>query len=132
LGWLTRITDSGSPELAEEWRAELAPLSSPEEAVQKNPRIQVRHFDDGSWVFGLCQDSHRGNQRGAGTLVVKDSRGEVRAFFGHVCGWLYLELGAPKAPDLDEFYRRLPMHRFVEYKFRGAADKPAPAHRPRG
>jgi hypothetical protein len=114
---LTGINNSGSPELAQEWRAVLEPFADPEDAARKDSRVQGKRFADGDWVFGLCQNSHGLLQPGGGTLVVKDSRGAVRAFFGHVCGQQALEglLYGPKS--LDEFYTYLLNNRFQEYEW---------------
>jgi hypothetical protein len=95
---------SGSPELAEEWQALLEPLVSPEQAMQTDARIQSGRFPDGEWVFGLSQNSHGLWEKGGGTLVVKDSRGRIRTFFGHVCGPNYLKGLATHTKNLDEFY----------------------------
>src|SRR5262249_39307224 len=82
---IDELGNRGSPELAQEWRAKLESLGGLEEAKEKDHDIQGRQFPNGEWAFGFCRDSH-GFTRGAGTLVVKDSRGATRAFFGHVCG----------------------------------------------
>jgi hypothetical protein len=79
-------SDKGSPALAAEWKADLSQYRTPEEAQAKNKDVIVVRFDDGAWVFGRCQSSHGVWKRGGGTVVVKDSKGRVRAFFGHVCG----------------------------------------------
>src|SRR5262245_31672003 len=99
--------NSGSPELAAEWKATLAPLADPEEAMRKNPHVQGRRFANGEWVFGLCRDSHGRLHPGGGTVVVKDSRGAVRAFFGHVCGPRGLEGTLHQAKSLADYYRYL-------------------------
>jgi len=113
-------SDKGSPALAAEWKAELSQFQSPEEAQAKDPKVIVRRFPDGSWVFGRCQSSHGMWKRGGGTVVVKDSKRQVRAFFGHVCG--DENLGAVwEHWSLDEYYRQtldLQEGGFVEYQFR--------------
>jgi hypothetical protein len=45
-------------------------------------------YPNGEWVVGVAKDSHALYSRltGGGTVVLKDSRGRVRCFFGHVCG----------------------------------------------
>jgi hypothetical protein len=52
---------------------------------------------------------------GGGTLVVKDSRGNVRAFFGHVCGGDYLDMELRFTKSLDHFYKLLHESGFKEY-----------------
>lgn len=55
---------------------------------------------------------------GGGTLVVKDSRGAIRAFFGHVCGPRFLEGQLERAKSLDDFYDHcLPEWHFQEYEW---------------
>jgi hypothetical protein len=104
--------------LAEEWKHVLEPFENVEDAVQKEPLVQGKRFPDGDWVFGLCRDSHGRFKQGGGTLVVKDSRGKVRAFFGHVCGWLALEAMLREQKSLDEFYEYLLQHwQFQEYQW---------------
>ena len=58
-------------------------------------------------MIGIAQNSHGLFSRGGGTIVVKDSRGDIRAFFGHVCGPRYLHTFFRDAPDLDRFYARM-------------------------
>ena len=113
------VNDRGSPELAAEWKAELSQYRTPEEAQAKSRDIIVLRFGDdaGGWVFGRCQDSHGAWRRGGGTVVVKDSKGQVRAFFGHVCG--AGNLGAAwEQWSLEDFYKKtLGEGRFVEHHF---------------
>src|SRR5262245_52108453 len=79
-------SNKGSSELAAKWKADLSQYPTPEEAQAKNRDVVVLKFDSGEWAFGLCQSSHGMWKRGGGAVVVKDSKGQVRAFFGHVCG----------------------------------------------
>jgi len=121
LWWAASAGSSqGSPELAAEWQAELSQYQSPDEAQTKDPKVIVVRFSDGSWVFGRCQSSHGVWKRGGGTVVVKDSKGQVRAFFGHVCG--DENLGAVwEHWNLDLYYWKTldPAEGgFVEYHFR--------------
>jgi hypothetical protein len=108
----------GSPVLAQQWRATLDSLGDLEEAKEKERDIHGRRFPNGEWAFGFCRDSHRLIQ-GAGTLVVKDSRGEARAFFGHVCGPDFLEGMLIHSKSLDEFYNRLRDCGLKEYEWPG-------------
>ena len=96
-------TAKGSPEYAARWRAAFEPLDDPEEARRRYPEVVAKRFEDGRWVFGVCRDSHA--YRDGGTVVVKDSTGAVRAFFGHVCGGSYLASSLRDAKSLEEFYR---------------------------
>ncbi len=111
-------SDSGSPNLAEEWRDEFAPFDDPSEAVAHDPGIILMRFRNGEWVFGRSQNSHGIWLRGGGTVVVKDSKGQTRAFFGHVCGGGHLGIGHPDLPNLEAFYKQLRESGFQEYHFR--------------
>lgn len=42
-------------------------------------------FDNGDWVAMLYADSHSKDPAG-GTVVARDSNGNVKAYSGHVCG----------------------------------------------
>jgi hypothetical protein len=115
----------GSPDYAHQWRDALKDLADPEAAQSAYPDIIWKRFDNGEWIFGVCSDSHSSHR--GGTIVVKDSTGQVRAFFGHVCGPRWLEralLHGLKSLDefqgpksLDEFYgsETLSIFKFREY-----------------
>lgn len=112
------VNDNGSPELAEEWRSALQPLSlSAGDFHAEHPGIEVVRFPNGEWVIGLAQNSHGLFVRGGGSRVVKDSRGSVRAFFGHVCGPHYLQTFFRETPSLEGFYARLKHLDFTEHAF---------------
>lgn len=117
--WLTLATnDRGSPELAMEWRTILLASPGPEEAVAADPEVVVLRFPNGEWVFGKSQNSHGCWRRGGGTLVVRDSRGRVRAFFGHICGSRYMQDAFGRDnPSLDAFYKRVLQDNKMEYTF---------------
>jgi hypothetical protein len=106
---------TGSPKYAEKWRSELARFNDPESATSRHSAIAAKRFANGEWIFGVCKNSHR--YRDGGTIVVKDSRGNVRAFFGHVCGDLMLSHGFQQAQSLDEFYGAEWWQGFTEYSF---------------
>lgn len=115
---LTYISDEGSPVLASEWRSELNAFATPDDAVKADPTIQVVKFKNGEWLFGRCQDSHGISWRGGGgTMVMKDSRGEIRALKGHVCGSRFLSGGSSEIANLDTFYSRLKETNFVDLNF---------------
>jgi len=86
IGLLTASNNDGSPELAREWQLRLESFADLNDAQRKDANVQGKRFPNGDWIFGLCRDSHGLLHRGGGTIVVRDSRGAVRAFFGHVCG----------------------------------------------
>jgi hypothetical protein len=60
-------------------------IPDPETATQLHSDWAAVRFKNGEWVFGHGINSH-GFRVGRGTLVLKDSRGRIRIFFGHVCG----------------------------------------------
>ena len=125
-------SSSGSPELAAEWWAAFLAALGPDEAAAADPDVVVLRFPNGEWAFGKSQDSHGIWRRGGGTLVVRDSRGRVRAFFGHVCGPRYMEWGLGREhPSLDAFYSRVAEGRTVEHALPDAAGPTAaPDRRP--
>ncbi|HEV3146755.1 MAG TPA: hypothetical protein VGZ47_22910 [Gemmataceae bacterium] len=104
------INDSGSPQFAREWRSKLNAWPSYAAAMTRDPEIQGRQFRNGEWVMGYARDSHNRWHRGGGTLVVKDSRGDVRIFFGHVCGSHPYFFVNPESGNLDAFYKDLREH----------------------
>ena len=111
------VSDQGSPELAAEWRDELAAFETPQDATLKDSTIEHVKFDNGDWLIGRAQDSHGMWRRGGGTVVVKDSNGETHAFFGHVCGGGFISWGFGEHADLQSFYARVTENRFHEYDF---------------
>jgi hypothetical protein len=69
--------------------------------VAGRPEALVKSFSDGRWIACAHADSH--NRRpGCGTIVSRDSSGEVHIFFGHVCGTLIVH-----GDTLEEFYIHL-------------------------
>lgn len=75
----------GLPSVARRLVAEMSEFDDPDAAIAAHPDWYAKRFPTGEWVFGHGIDSH-GFGIGAGTTVVKDSRGRVRVYFGHVCG----------------------------------------------
>ena len=108
-------SDAGSPELAAEWRAELAGYTTPEDAIAADPEIEHVTFSNGDWLIGRAQNSHGMWRRGGGTVVIKDSNGGSRVYFGHVCGGGFLSWGFGEHGDLDSFYARVTENGFAEY-----------------
>jgi hypothetical protein len=110
------VTDSGDPELASEWKTVLTPLTlSTGEIRKEHSGLEVVSFPNGEWVIGFAQNSHGLFVRGGGTFVVKDSRGHIRIFFGHICGPHFLRTFFRETADLDRFYLRLKHLKFTEH-----------------
>jgi hypothetical protein len=104
----------GDPDYALKWQQRLQPLPDPETAMATYSEVFSKRFENGEWIFGVCYDSHYSHW--GGTVVVKDSSGRVRAFFGHVCGDLFLRHVFHVTKSNDEFYRFLTTeHDFQEY-----------------
>lgn len=85
----------------------MEPIPDPDAALQLHPEWAAVRFPSGEWLFGCGVNSH-GFGPGHGTLVLKDSRGQVRIFFGHVCGendWVYYRHADVHSPDA--LYARL-------------------------
>jgi len=70
------------------------------EKVAGRPDALIRSFPDGRWIACAYADSH--GDRGGGTIVTRDSSGEIHTFLGHVCGDLHA-----KGETLEEFYASL-------------------------
>ncbi len=81
-------------------------IPDPESGEGCDSEYAAKRFPNGEWVLGIGRDSHSmmSKYRGGGTVVVKDSRGRVRCFFGHVCG---CGMQTFDARSLDEFYKKL-------------------------
>jgi hypothetical protein len=73
---------TGSTWLANRWVNRFQNLTTVQDASAKY-NVVHHEFADGSWIFGVAVGSH-GNPWG-GTVVTKDSTGQTRVFFGHVC-----------------------------------------------
>ena len=108
-------SDKGSPALAAEWRDRLVQYSDPDAARSADPEVLVVRCRNGEWAFGRSKDSHGVWRRGGGTLVVRDSAGRVRAFFGHVCGGQDLGGRGTEPPSLAAYYDGLAEREFVEH-----------------
>jgi len=95
----------GIPSVARGLMAETEQFDDPEQAAVAHPKWFSHRFRNGDWIFGYGVDGH-GYHVGHGTLVVKDSRGRSRVFFGHICGE---NAGFPWGMDhcngLDDFYK---------------------------
>lgn len=126
---------SGSEEYAREWKAQLLACQSLDEVkqhfncfiiegradgavmwvpvtetVKGRPRALLKSFPDGRWIACAHADSH--SEPGGGTIVSRDSTGEIHVFFGHVWGNLSVRGETP-----EEFYRRLRSYNGVQEVF---------------
>lgn len=111
-------SSAGSPELAREWKTDLERYGNPDEAKRADRDIIVLRCENGDWVFGRSVDSHGTWHRGGGTVVVRDSAGRTRAFFGHVCGGGHFGFGpAIDVTNLENFYTQLKQAGFREHGF---------------
>jgi hypothetical protein len=109
-------SDEGSVSLAREWRTELQSIQTPEEAAEKRLPFFVIRLQHGDWIIGRTQPSHGIWYRGGGTVVLKDSRGRIQAFHGHVCVPWSGSVSPPDADSLtlDEYYLWLRSRRFQD------------------
>ena len=99
--------EEGVPSAARKLIAEFEPFNDPNSAVADHPDWFAHRFPNGEWVFGHGINSH-GLTVGQGTMVVKDSSGKTRVFFGHVCGEnMGFPWGLEHCKGLDDFYKRL-------------------------
>lgn len=108
----------GSVAEAHRLRTVLEPIDQPDATLDERD-VESKRFPNGEWIVGIGQSSHNSWAilRGGGTLVVKDSRGQVRAFFGHICGPAGFQWTVQTATNLDEFYSRT-SHLLTEYFWR--------------
>ena len=110
-------SDTGSPELAAEWRNELLEYQTYTAAIEADATIEHVTFENGEWLIGRAQDSHGMWRRGGGTLVIRDCNDETHVFFGHVCGPDYISWGFGKHDNLKSFYGSVKESGFEEYAF---------------
>ncbi len=108
-------SDKGSPALAAEWRNDLARYSEPDAAHSADPEIIVVRCRNGEWAFGRSKDSHGMWRRGGGTVVVRDSAGRTRVYFGHVCGGYELGARGSEPLSLDAYYKGMAESGFMEH-----------------
>lgn len=126
-----RQMGSGSEECARQWREQLLACHSLEEVkqyfncfemdwssgggkrtnlrkqvIRGRPWTLIKSFPDGRWIACAHASSH--GAWGGGTVVTRDSSGEVHIFFGHVCGQVYV-MG--EMETLEEFYAGLQAYR---------------------
>jgi hypothetical protein len=96
----------------------LQAVTTPEEAEGAINRCGTVHFPNGEWVTGVGIDSHSW-RRAKDTLAVRDSRGQVKVFVGHVCGptWMpnYFPKDHPDFTTLEAFYAFLTEWGFKPY-----------------
>lgn len=95
----------GSMKEAIRLRPVVEAMTEPEERFADHVKETVGlRFPNGEWVTRVAKDTHAWYSEwfGGGTVVLKDSRGRVRCFFGHVCGSCNLMV-ARDAKSLDEF-----------------------------
>jgi hypothetical protein len=110
----------GSLAEAERLRAVVESIPTPEDGQGIDRDYAAKRFANGEWVLGVGRDSHGWMSRyhGGGTVVVKDSRGQLRCFFGHVCGPAAHQDYWYNSRSLDDFYRNLTEGTsFTEYQW---------------
>ena len=108
-------SNKGSPTLATEWRDHLARYADPDAAQLADPEIIILRCQNGEWAFGRSSNSHGMWIRGGGTIVVRDSVGRTRVFFGQVCGRYDLGARGSEPISLDAYYEGMAESRFVEH-----------------
>jgi hypothetical protein len=115
---LVASTGTGSPEGATRLWALVAPIPDPESGQGCDPEYGYKWFPNGEWVLGISRDSHGilCKFNGGGTVVFKDSRGQIRCFFGHICGPGGHRSLLHQPKSLDELYDKLTnSYLFTEY-----------------
>lgn len=108
---------TGSVEKALQLRSQVEAVPDPD-SVTPDRNWAVVKCANGEWVFGVCTSSHDMYAQwfGGGTVVLKDSRGRVRCFLGHVCGRWDIELHERREYDsLDDVDGVLAQCRYTEH-----------------
>lgn len=95
----------GSIPEAERMASKLRTIDSPETSLTDDAEVSSHRFENGEWICALSRSSHgfMSKYRGGGTMVIKDSRGRVRCFMGHICGESFPNVSANLSKDLDGF-----------------------------
>jgi len=96
----------GSMEAAVKLRPIVEAMPEPKEPFRDYSTGSVgMRFRNDEGVVGVAKDRHAFfcDFDGGGTVVLKDSRGRVRCFFGHVCGNCNLSVASSPSQSLDEF-----------------------------
>lgn len=108
LVWICFEGGSGSADAAKELIREIKILGPDSEPLPISG-YATKKYDNGEWIVGVGKDSHGffAKLNGGGTLVVKDSRGDIRCFLGHVCGPGGLRDRLSCTMSLDDFYKEL-------------------------
>jgi hypothetical protein len=81
-GWRIHMRGPPREEEAKRLRDQLTSLHDLDHLPEG---VDLFRFPDDTWVMGAGIDSHSMRQAG-GTLALRDSRGKVQVFVGHVCG----------------------------------------------
>lgn len=115
LWQVANMWGEGSVPRANLWRGRLQEFGDPEAAHKAYPEVVSKRFGNGEWVFGVSEHSYMNPQ--GGTIVVKDIRGRVRAFFGQVADMDYLGDLLRHAESLDSLYEMLGRFHCGEYLF---------------
>ncbi len=103
---------------AKELRREVEAVPDPD-TLPKDDMWAAVKCANGEWVLGVSTDSHGMYSQwlGGGTVVLKDSRGRVRCFLGHVCGVWTNDVYSKSKPfeSLDAIDAVLAGSRFAEH-----------------
>jgi hypothetical protein len=110
--------DDGLPSDARKWKGIIENVPDPESAMN-HPDLStqwgfaLKRFENGEWIFGISTDSHQLISRG-GTVVLKDSSGKTRVFYGHVCTREGLQYLIDNHESVGEFYTSLSQSGYQE------------------
>jgi len=118
---LWRVSEWRGPtqdEFVRQTSVALEATNSAEEAEATIADCGTVRFPSGEWVTGVGVNSHS-SKRAKGTLVLRDSRGQVKSFVGHVCGrrWMpgYFPTNHRDFTNLEAFYAFLKEWGFEPY-----------------
>ncbi len=108
---------NGAMATAERLRPQVEAVPDPE-SLPSGAGWSAVKCTNGEWILGTSVSSHEmyAQWYGGGTVVLKDSRGRVRCFLGHVCGRWDIEFYGSSQPfgSLDEIDAVLAKSRYAE------------------
>ena len=115
--WYHFTMGNGSKSFAYQWYKKLKNINYIQDfkyIQDKYPFLLLHKFpENDQWIIGICDDSH--SSPWGGTIVIHDSEGKTRCFFGHVCGNNFLHIVLLNVKNIKELYIFFIKNDFKEY-----------------
>jgi hypothetical protein len=114
--------EEGLPSDARKWRATLQSYPNFDAVISNPPSHEgyvdyfSKRFPNGEWLFGIEVASHQIFSKG-GTVVIRDSLGRTRVFYGHVCSIGNTQYFADNSKDLNDFYTKFQQNSIFREQF---------------